>query len=460
MPTVNVKWGPEKYSIDVDQQQPPIVLKTKLFELTGVVQERQKVLIKGKVLDDNDWKGLTLSEGAMLMMMGSVVSIPVVTSPEDTAMQVDVTADGIILPAGFKNLGNTCYLNATLQALRSVPELCTAVSSYVPNPNDSSHGNHFTLGTQTLFRQMENDKKTNGVTVPVNLLNLFHKFCPQMATLTPQGGLEQQDANEAFCEISKFLFSKLTIPGTGTTKFSKLFEGRMIWTMKNVESESEAPSVGSEEFLQLSCYLNADVKYLQSGLKAKMKEHLEKMSEEMGRNCQYEKNTVIDRLPAYLSVQLVRFFYKEKGKVNAKILKDVKFSMHLDVIEMCSSELQEKLKPARIAFKEEDDAMVHRKKEDLEGLTYKKHPFSFQDDAGSNNSGMYELQAVITHKGRYANAGHYVGWVKIEGGKWVMCDDEHVEPVTEEQVLKLSGGGDWHCAYVLVYGPRILSTPI
>lgn len=22
------------------------------------------------------------------------------------------------------------------------------------------------------------------------------------------------------------------------------------------------------------------------------------------------------------------------------------------------------------------------------------------------------------------------------------------------QILKLSGGGDWHCAYVLVYGPR------
>ncbi|VDM68647.1 unnamed protein product [Strongylus vulgaris] len=37
-----------------------------------------------------------------------------------------------------------------------------------------------------------------------------------------------------------------------------------------------------------------------------------------------------------------------------------------------------------------------------------------------------------------------------------MCDDENVSPVTSEQVLKLSGGGDWHCAYVLLYGPRIV----
>ena len=28
--------------------------------------------------------------------------------------------------------------------------------------------------------------------------------------------------------------------------------------------------------------------------------------------------------------------------------------------------------------------------------------------------------------------------------------------VTEEQILKLSGGGDWHVAYILLYAPRRL----
>lgn len=31
-----------------------------------------------------------------------------------------------------------------------------------------------------------------------------------------------------------------------------------------------------------------------------------------------------------------------------------------------------------------------------------------------------------------------------------------VHPVSTDDILKLSGGGDWHCAYLLLYGPRIL----
>ena len=72
----------------------------------------------------------------------------------------------------------------------------------------------------------------------------------------------------------------------------------------------------------------------------------------------------------------------------------------------------------------------------------KRHAFSFQDDIGSNNSGFYELQAVLTHKGRSSNSGHYLGWVR-RGKDWFKCDDEDVSLVTEEEVLKLSGGGEF-----------------
>lgn len=68
-------------------------------------------------------------------------------------------------------------------------------------------------------------------------------------------------------------------------------------------------------------------------------------------------------------------------------------------------------------------------------------PYWFEDDLGSNNSGYYTLQAVLTHRGRSSSSGHYVGWVRQSGDKWIKCDDDNISPVTTEDILKLSGGG-------------------
>lgn len=64
-------------------------------------------------------------------------------------------------------------------------------------------------------------------------------------------------------------------------------------------------------------------------------------------------------------------------------------------------------------------------------------------DVGSNNSGYYELQAVLTHKGRSSSSGHYVAWIRYKDDTWVKCDDNVVTPVQSEDVLKLSGGGNY-----------------
>ena len=41
-------------------------------------------------------------------------------------------------------------------------------------------------------------------------------------------------------------------------------------------------------------------------------------------------------------------------------------------------------------------------------------------------------------------------------GDWAKLDDDKVSLVREDQILKLSGGGDWHVAYILLYSPRRL----
>ncbi|KAI4386971.1 hypothetical protein MLD38_004843 [Melastoma candidum] len=43
-------------------------------------------------------------------------------------------------------------------------------------------------------------------------------------------------------------------------------------------------------------------------------------------------------------------------------------------------------------------------------------------------TGIYSLVAVLTHKGRSADSGHYVAWVKQYSGKWIEFDDGNPIP--------------------------------
>jgi len=58
---------------------------------------------------------------------------------------------------------------------------------------------------------------------------------------------------------------------------------------------------------------------------------------------------------------------------------------------------------------------------------------------------------VVTHKGRSADGGHYVGWVHKSGDDWVQYDDDIVTSVKIDDILALRGGGDWHTAYLCIY---------
>lgn len=82
------------------------------------------------------------------------------------------------------------------------------------------------------------------------------------------------------------------------------------------------------------------------------------------------------------------------------------------------------------------------------------HP-DLKDNAGNNVSGHYQLQAVLTHTGRTADSGHYMGWVRREGvpNQWFKYDDDKVSIVDDAAIKNLDGGGDWHMAYILLYGP-------
>jgi hypothetical protein len=70
-----------------------------------------------------------------------------------------------------------------------------------------------------------------------------------------------------------------------------------------------------------------------------------------------------------------------------------------------------------------------------------------------NFTGLYELYGVVTHKGRSADSGHYIGWVRQQPSSdfWWCYDDDKVTEVRTEDIIKLKGGGDWHMNYLNFY---------
>lgn len=507
---VKVKWSNGKTTlenVELNKNEVPSVFKAQLLTLTGVPVDRQKLMYKGTVIKDDVWpNNFEVSDGCVFMLMGSSEKLPEAPIEKPKFVE-DLTetelATALDLPTGLTNLGNTCYMSATVQCLKTVPELRTALkkfdvslsilASFSNEPNNQ--------GVTAALRDLYSTMESSAVSEPLILLRMLHNAIPRFAQRGEGNTFQQQDANECWTELTRILQQNLKPldENSGYSNFiDQYFSGVFEAEMKCDEAPEEPDTKSVENFLQLSCFISQDVRYMQAGLISRMKETITKFSPTLNRDALYTKTSRINRLPAYLTIQFVRFHYKGNVQTNAKLLRDVKFSLILDVHDLCTKELQDKLAPMRAKYKKADDLLAVSKSTspperaptvteestqtnistsgeinsqvgtslpDSSGSSARAkflandkeelRKYTFEDDPGSNNSGFYELKAVLTHKGRSSASGHYVAWIKKEE-QWFKCDDDLVELVDSDEILKLSGGGDWHCAYVCLYGPRFL----
>jgi ubiquitin carboxyl-terminal hydrolase 14 len=68
-----VKWGKELLSdIELDKSQDVMTFKAIMYALTNVPVDKQKIMVKGKMLKDtDDLSKFDIVEGMTLMMMGA-----------------------------------------------------------------------------------------------------------------------------------------------------------------------------------------------------------------------------------------------------------------------------------------------------------------------------------------------------------------------------------------------------
>lgn len=232
-----------------------------------------------------------------------------------------------------------------------------------------------------------------------------------------------------------------------------------------------------------------NVGHVAEGINLSLNGSIEKHSEVLGRDAVWTRKQRIARLPPVLCVQFGRFYWKatpdsqDHAGVKCKVMKPVTFNSTLDVYEFCSDDVKKELKKSRDKALAEEEERISKKlkgeeeaKDDDKMETEEKT--NDEEDAAlqaalamsmqgeeeapkpvgpglpANFQGEYELFAVVTHKGRDADGGHYMAWVAhTEGDKesWFVFDDDEVSKCEIEDVLKLKGGGDWHMSYLNFY---------
>ncbi|CAD6583113.1 MAG: deubiquitinating enzyme [Tremellales sp. Tagirdzhanova-0007] len=492
-----VKHAGVTHSVQMDPKAPATTFKDSIYRVTGVPPDRMKVMVKGGILkDDADLSKLGLKPNQAITVIGTAGPLPSAPS-QPTVFLEDMDQAALALhtrtPPGLVNLGQTCYLNSSLQVLRAMPQLHIALdqsSSSVASPE-----HRLTGSIKNLFSGMQ---QTTAAVPPFVLLYSLRAIAPQFAEQDSRGSYAQQDADEAWTQIISALRSSLPGSSSAHSFIDEYMSIELTRVMQCAEAPEESPTTTSERVLKLECNITIATNFMLSGIldvssvydladMQSLDQEIEKISPSLGRPANYKLKSRLSRLPAYLAVHMVGHKSGRtltpgplllETRYPAKIMRKVKYPLQLDASDLVTDEVRTKIQPinsaVRSILKIRDDRATEAKRsrgKEVPGAMSEAEVRSGEkasidalvkdtgsSDVGANPSGMYELCAMVTHKGASADSGHYIGWTRSDNSvaasgeeEWFKFDDDKVSSVTADKIVQMDGGGEDSVAYILLY---------
>ncbi|GMI16117.1 hypothetical protein TrLO_g4847 [Triparma laevis f. longispina] len=321
---------------------------------------------------------------------------------------------------GLRNLGNTCFLNSTLQCLAYSPVFsqCLLLPPSSNNSGNVKPASRITLILQNLLKTIHMSA-SNKHTTACNPSPLVSRLRELSKNFKPH---RQEDAHEFLIALLSHLQeAELKACGIDSRKsgwrdrmgLKRLDETSLVHRMFGGYLRSQIlctrcgfKSNTYDPFLDLALDISSK---LITSLKTALSHHtstetLDSDNKYKCSGCNHQvcakKQLTIFRPPLTLIVQLKRFRYSPFGFSRgggSKISKKIQYSSTL------------------------------------------KLPLS------DKRKCVYNLSSVLVHVGTSSSSGHYYSYVKSVGGKWFEMNDEYVRPCGEEQVLNVRD------AYLLFY---------